>query len=420
MKLSKFNIKIEDKDQILIYNSYTKASIYLPKNSDTLPIEDIESFKKFNTGEQKILIENGFVIDDDKDELSELKYIFEKNYFNTDFLNIALTPSLECNFECPYCCEKSNYKPIQNIEKYFKTLRVYAEKHFKTNKNVQLSLFGGEPLLYAGEFIDFLNWVDIDSKKNGYGYITTIVTNGSLLTNEIINNLLLHNLRSLQITIDGDKETHNQYRQFKNGNPSFDILIDKIELVLKLSENFENFKFTLRLNLNNTTVEKVSESISNIKEEYRDRINLLIRPIYNTSAYRKTNDNKTSELSKYIEMGKKLGFQIKKDRFNFQSCEACADSKFFYLLPDLSMWKCINDLDNENACIGRINDDGEPEIKPENVVNWYKYASSAFIDNDCLECKLLPDCLGGCILHKCKYGKKSCRSFDMTSKPYLY
>lgn len=419
MKCSRYNIITEFQDKILVYNSYTKSSILLAPGSNTEVFNNMDEFKRLDIDFQNVLIENGFIINDDKDELSELKYIFMKKYFNSDFMNIVLIPSLSCNFKCPYCCEKGN-QIKENTKEYFKTLKIYAEKHFKNNKCIQISLFGGEPLLYIDECISFLNWVNIDSKKRDYNYITTIVTNGSLITEDTVKKLLEHNLRSLQITIDSDKETHDKLRTFKDGSPSFDILVDKIELILKLTEKHDNFKFTLRINLSNTTVEKVSNSISKIKNKYRNKIDLLIRVVYSTYNYNKKNSNKISELEKYFDMGKKLGFNIKQDTFNYQSCEGCADSKFFYLLPDLSMWKCINDLSNKNACIGKINDDGEPESIPDKIINWYNYSSSVFSDEECLNCKLLPDCLGGCIMYKCKNEKKMCRPFDMTSKIFIY
>lgn len=420
MKISRYNTIKKYKNQILVYNSYTKASIFLTLDSDTLAFENIEGFNKLEMNFQKLLLENGFVLENSKDELSELKYIFEKSYFDNDFLNIVLVPSLACNFKCPYCFEKDNTCVKEDVEKYFESLKKYAEKHFKTHRCVQISLFGGEPLLYANECIDFLKWVDSDSKKREYSYFTSIVTNGSLVNESTIKQLLKHNLRSLQITIDSDKETHDRLRIFKNGNPSFEILLDKIRLTLDLIKDSKDFQFVLRINLNNANTKKVSKSLAMIEERYRSKIDLLIRVLYNTNTYFGKNSNNVSELEEYFDLGKELGFGIIQEKYNYQSCEGCADSKFFYLMPDLSMWKCINDLKNKNACIGKINGDGEPEVVSENIINWYNNASSAFSDEECLKCKLLPDCLGGCIMYKCKNHRKLCRTFDMASKAFIY
>lgn len=419
MKLSRYNIIKKYDDKVLLYNSFSKASLILEKDSNLKMFYDMDEFEKISESEKNILIKNGFVVDDNRDELEEIKYIYQQKYFDTEFFNIVLVPSLACNFKCPYCFEK-DFENKTNIKKYFDVLKKFAKNNFKTHRMVQISLFGGEPLLYYKECINFLKWVNEDSKKNGYEYFTSIVTNGSLLNEEILNNLLMYNLYSLQITIDSDKENHDKMRIFKNGKPSFDLLIDKINNLIPLTVGYEKFKFILRINLNNTTVKKVRESLSNIKPEIRNNIHLLIRAIYNTHAYNKSNSNNVNELLEYFEMGSDLGFNVLKEKYYYQTCEACGDRKFFYLMPDLTLRKCINDLGYKNTCIGKLNDEGEPVLNVDNIVNWYKNCMSAFSDEECINCKMLPDCLGGCPLVKSKFNKKTCRTFDMACLPFIF
>lgn len=420
MKISNYNIIKKYGDEILVYNSFSKSSLFLDKNSDTAAFENIEAFKKLSKKEQKILIDNGFVIDDNRDEFSEIKYIYQQKYFETNFFNIVLVPSLSCNFKCPYCCEKDYTCGKQNIKKYFSGLKNYAAKNFHLHNVVQISLFGGEPLLYVKECLEFLDWVKQDAEKYGYQYFTSVVTNGSLLTEENFTDLLNHNLYSLQITIDSDKTNHDSMRIFKNGEKTFDLLIEKINKLIPISKDYEKFKFVLRINLNNTTVDKVKTTLECIEKENRKYVHLLIRAIYNTHAYNEKNSNNVNALKEYFDLGMQLGFPVLKEKYNYQTCEACADRKFFYLMPDLSIWKCINDIGYENCKIGNLTDNGEVELIPENIVDWYNSCMSAFSDPECIKCKLLPDCLGGCPLHKCKNHKKSCRTFDMACLPFIY
>lgn len=420
MKISRYNIIKEIDDQILVYNSFSKASLFLEKGSNTKMFEDIKEFNKLTKEEQKVLIDNGFIVDDTRDEFSEIKYIYEQKYFATDFFNIILVPSLSCNFGCPYCCEKDYTCGKDNIERYFRILRKYAEQNFHLHTRVQISLFGGEPLLFAKECLEFLDWVKIDSQKNNYEYFTSIVTNGSLLTKDIFNDLMEHNLYSLQITIDSDKENHDKMRTFKGGQPTFDLLMDKINMVASTCEKYNNFKFVLRINLNNTTVSKVRDALNCVEKENRKNVYLLIRAIYNTHAYNEVNENSVNELKDYFDLGTELGFNVLQEKYNYQTCESCGDRKMFYLMPDLSLWKCINDIGYDKCKIGNLKEDGTPELIPENIINWYKSCMAAFTDKECMKCKLLPDCLGGCPLYKCKNKCKSCRTFDMVCLPFIY
>lgn len=419
MKLSKFNIIKKYDDRILVYNSFTKASLFLDPSSSTDIFDDISLFENLSDEDKNVLINNGFVINDDRDEIKEIEYMFEKKYYDSSFHNVILVPTLGCNFNCPYCFEKEHSCGKEDLKKYFSVLKKYAEKYFKQHNIVQISLFGGEPLLYIKEAMDFLSWLESDAQKNNYHYFVSLVTNGSLLTKEILEFLLKHNLYSLQITLDSDKEIHDKTRIFKNGKPSFDILVQNINQLIPLTLNYEKFKFILRINLNNTTVERVKDSLKSINEDIRPHVHLLIRAVYNTKAYHKENSNSTNELYPYFSIGKELGFKIVRDKYNYQTCEACGDTKCFYLMPDLTMWKCINHLDYKQCCIGKILDDGEPKLIPEHLVNWHEFCHSAFIDKECLQCKKLPDCLGGCPLYKCKNKQKSCRGFDMVCLPYI-
>ena len=47
-----------------------------------------------------------------------------------------------------------------------------------------------------------------------------------------------------------------------------------------------------------------------------------------------------------------MGYNIVKNNYYYKTCEACGDDNFFYLMPDLSMWKCINDLEHAEIVFG--------------------------------------------------------------------
>lgn len=421
MKISNYNIIKEYGDKLLAYNTFTKAGIELEKGSDTNMFESIESFQSLTEEEQQILIENGFVIDKDRNELNELKYLYYQKFFESDFLNVILVPSLLCNFKCPYCFQKTFDCGENSVEKYFKALKKYAEQNFKLHKKVQISLFGGEPLLYVKEILEFLDWVKLDSEKHKYEYFIILTTNGSLLTKDMLGKLIDHNLHSLQITLDSDKDTHDKTRIFKNDKPSFDLLMDIINNIVFDKDFIEKFRFVLRVNLNNTNVSKVAKSLENVKEKHRKHIHMLVRVIYNTESYCEKNDNDLNSLQEYYEKLLEMGFDIVKDQFQYASCEACGDRKTFHLMPDLSVWKCINDLNKKEAKIGDLTEGGEILLSVNNVISWSDASLEPFIDNDCLNCKMLPDCLGGCILYRLKNpGNRSCRSFDMVSLPNFY
>lgn len=100
---------------------------------------------------QNILIRNGFLIDENINELNLLNYLYAENYFINDYINLGLVPTFGCNFDCSYCFEKVSKKIKENIE-YFAILKKYFDLELKLKKFIQLSIFGGEPLLKINEF----------------------------------------------------------------------------------------------------------------------------------------------------------------------------------------------------------------------------------------------------------------------------
>ncbi|MFA6860508.1 MAG: radical SAM protein [Clostridia bacterium] len=398
-----------------LYNSRTKASMNINNELNLSFLENMNDFDKLNLENKKMLIDNGFFIPESTDELAEVSYLFNDIYFEDDQSTIVLVPTLRCNFKCPYCFEKGHSTAEENPH-YFEILKQHCDKYFKHKKFVKLSLFGGEPLILADKMFDYLEYVLQDSKKNDYKLLTNITTNGSLLTEEIIEKLKRYNLTSLQITLDGNRESHNKTRIYHDGRPSFDILINNIKMLLDKTKDYD-FEFILRINLINREPDSLVDVLNCFEQQYRDRINVMIRPVYNTKDYHEKNSNDKSELEQFYNVAEQMHYKISKNKYYYQPCEACADSRFFYLMPDMSMWKCINDLSYEPACIGHMENDGSLFTNSKNIVDWYK-AANCFNDPKCIGCKHLPDCFGGCVLYKRKNGKRSCKTFDMTCLPF--
>lgn len=89
-----------------------------------------------------------------------------------------------------------------------------------------------------------------------------MVTNGSLFTPKIINNLYKLHLRNIQITLDGTAETHNKRRFYKNGTPSFYDIENNIKMLLHNT----NIKLTIQVGVdieNHDAYENLYEYLKN-------------------------------------------------------------------------------------------------------------------------------------------------------------
>lgn len=246
-----------------------------------------------------------------------------------------------------------------------------------------------------------------------------MVTNGSLLDKAVLRSLLSLNCKLLQITLDGSREQHNKMRFFKNGLGSFDALLSKIVEIASLLGDNSNMTLLVRFNLNNTSIDEIKKTLLMIDEKYRSRISLLFRTVFNTSSFHEKNINSVESIVEFNELGNDLGYHIYRNQRTFSSCEACSDWNFMHVLPDLSLWKCVNNFNIDAARFGVIDKEGNLHLETQKILNWYKYTD--FLDNEkCKNCSIAPDCLGGCIMYYMRNGKRRCGSLTALSSIYKF
>jgi uncharacterized protein len=369
---------------------------------------------------QDILIKNGFIINDEIDEIGILEYKFLANFFRTDELNIVIVPTLKCNFKCPYCFEEG-FKDNQSENKdYFNILKKFSNNNLMNKNRVHVTLFGGEPLLKRDEFFSYLDFISNLSKIYGYNLSVNLVTNGFLLNEDTVNRLLKYDCISIQVTIDGNKETHNKLRILKNNEETFDVIIRNFKSAIHRAISVDSkSKFILRINLLNQDVDDIEPIFSQFSREEIERISVIFRPIYITGHFNTPNCNTVFDLKKFYELAKKIGIQLCQSTYYLQHCESEGGNNFFYVTPDLKLWKCINNMSIGLANIGYIEENGNIMLNSVHMSKWYQ-KSNPFHDIQCLNCKYLPICFGGCVIHHIKTGKRKCISEEMSIFPYFY
>lgn len=143
--------------------------------------------------------------------------------------------TLDCNLACSYCYEGNGeickYPNIEMINKNFMAAKEKIDKFidelYKVNGEgfTKIIWHGGEPTLVNYRLLDSIMQSQADKGHNNIKW--SMQSNGTLLTKKYIETLKKHNV-SIGISLDGLKEQHDKYRKFKNGNPTFDIIIKNI------------------------------------------------------------------------------------------------------------------------------------------------------------------------------------------------
>lgn len=85
------------------------------------------------------------------------------------------------------------------------------------------------------------------SKKKNLSVYSSVITNGYLLNKEISDELVELGITFVQVTIDGDKHTHDERRMLHNGNGTYDRIIqnlleanDKLNIAVRVNISKDN------------------------------------------------------------------------------------------------------------------------------------------------------------------------------------
>ena len=108
----------------------------------------------------------------------------------------------------------------------------FAIKGSKKRHNLELDLFGGEPLMNMPVVKFIVDYVRKREKETGKNIKLTLTTNGTLLTDEIVT-YLNDNRVMLVLSLDGSKKTHDHMRPYPGHLGSFDKAVEGFKKVIE-------------------------------------------------------------------------------------------------------------------------------------------------------------------------------------------
>jgi sulfatase maturation enzyme AslB (radical SAM superfamily) len=181
---------------------------------------------------------------------------------NIESLTLVVTE--DCNFDCTYCYKKKRPDRMTSATAR-KALSFFWP--FLTGR-CGLNFYGGEPLLCFDLIKETLAFLAEKNREYGKKPQYSLTTNGSLITQEILQTLDAHAF-SLVFSFDGyAQETHR-----KKG--SFDQAVSNIKKILGCS----NIKFEVNSVFTPVTVDRISDSMALIMDMGVKDINLSLARI---------------------------------------------------------------------------------------------------------------------------------------------
>ncbi|MGI8743712.1 MAG: quinohemoprotein amine dehydrogenase maturation protein [Bryobacteraceae bacterium] len=154
---------------------------------------------------------------------------------------MVLNVTNQCNLSCTYCYEYGEDKIVETENgkkpKFMSESTAQESVDFMfrqagANPLVNLTFFGGETLLNFPILKSTVAYARRRAAELGKQVDFSLTTNATLLRPEIIE-WLVDNRIGVTISIDGPKEMQDQFRVFKSGVGSYDIVAPKIKELLR-------------------------------------------------------------------------------------------------------------------------------------------------------------------------------------------
>jgi uncharacterized protein len=244
VRASLFNVAVPlpEQDQVFVFNTFSDAQALVSRDvADLLTrVDDHNGAGRAVTADERHALDTlraeGFVVHDHDAERAALRAHFAAFREDAAELRITVLTTLQCNFACEYCvqgdrgAERSGER--MSLETAARTLAWIEERldAIRPDRFV-LTFFGGEPLinLPVVYFLAERAWHACEAR--GVTMLIHVITNGLLLTPEVVDRLALHGLSGVKVTLDGSRAAHDASRPLRGGQGTFDRIVENIRRV---------------------------------------------------------------------------------------------------------------------------------------------------------------------------------------------
>lgn len=282
---------------------------------DSIEYDMVKEINKYgNNGLNTLLEKYGeLAVDKNLSELSDNGILKKKNRSkvthatsnnDSDLINaIDILISEDCNLACKYCFVKNGqYRGKSGLMKLDVGEKAidFLIRASGTEKDVYVNFFGGEPLINFQVLDNTVTYALILGEKHTKHFHFSLTTNGTLLSDEIVNFISKHNI-SLLISIDGDVHSHNQNRPLSGGGGSYSDIIANLK---KLDQ--KNISYAARATVTSFTVTKIAENFEHLISLRFKRLHIENALAPRGKVFINTKDDITKIKKQYAVMAKRI------------------------------------------------------------------------------------------------------------------
>jgi uncharacterized protein len=431
MQASMFNVRVPldtmgKTDDVFLMNTFTDAQLIVSREVAAL-LDDVGSrTPSLLSAEERealtTLADQGFIVPSREAERQSIEEFFHEVRESKDQLRVTVLTTLQCNFACDYCFQgdHGDYNKSAAKMSMESAARVAewteARLDALTPESFVLTLFGGEPLLNLPVAYYLAERLWHAAQARGVRMLVNVITNGLLLTPEVVDRLAPFGLNAVKVTLDGDRDTHNRMRPLRGGQGTFDKIIHNVRQVAG------KCRISIGGNFDESSVDSYPALLDFLREqEFADKLaRVAFKPIIRepkpqapkglipltvvgtggkplngtcmTSAGSGACDNCNlldEKMSFLREETKQRGFPTV-DGVHMGPCEIHSRHSHT-IAPDGSLYKCPGFTGDAAQSTGHI--DGRRDERRDSAAARFEKITAW---KECNDCAFIPVCAGGC------------------------
>jgi len=288
-KLSKYTVftdvldETDSEQKRILFASRTGISFLI--NSDLFKKLQEAEFGKIKADKLTRLIDHEVIILKEEDEFKEIMTLNRCGSKDSKTLSTTIQPSANCQLGCPYCGQVHTKYTMTDKIKNKVVERIKSKLDDGHYNSIEVTWYGGEPLLGYSSILEISSQLKEIAQNKNLQYGGYLITNGLNLKPDIFKELYLnHSVNQFQITIDTTKEHHDNRRMMKEGNATFDIIMNNIKKIVNLPyyKDKTGKAVSIRMNIDKTNFESVTTFIDYLADnELQDKVNIYFSPIIN-------------------------------------------------------------------------------------------------------------------------------------------
>jgi uncharacterized protein len=242
MRPSMFNVRVPlPSGEVFLMNTLSDAQMLVSRDVVALLDRMAAGGETRRDADQdeavELLAENGFLVADRHADLQRLEEQFAGFHADSSQLRVTILTTLQCNFACEYCYQGDGAEGQMSGGRMSAATAAQVSEWIGRQiervgpERLVLTFFGGEPLLNTPVMFDIAEQCHRIAQAHGIRLILNLITNGLLLSTEIVDRLIPLGLTGVKVTLDGDRETHDRARPMRGGQGTFDRIIERVRQV---------------------------------------------------------------------------------------------------------------------------------------------------------------------------------------------